>query len=148
MSAVTAKPRLNAPTALADAYLEAWQRHAVDEIVAMHTRDSVFTSVATGRRAAGHKQIAETLAEIFTVWPDLGFELKRRYLTPELIVTESTARATQAIPLPIGGQVIEPTGRPVEFAIADIFPLEGGLIKRKDSYLDAAGYIRQMKEGR
>lgn len=136
------------PDALADRYLDAWQRHDVDEIVSLHTADSAFTSVATGREASGRAEIARRLGEIFALWPDLEFEILRRYVGEGLIVTESVATATQSVPFALGDETIEPTGRPVSFAVADIFPLEGGLIKRKDSYLDALDYVRQMREER
>jgi steroid delta-isomerase-like uncharacterized protein len=139
------KTAAKSPAALAESYLDAWQRHDIERIVSMHTPDSVFTSVATGREAVGREQIAQTIGEIFAVWPDLEFDVRRRYVTTELIVTESIARATQALPLPLGGETIEPNGRPVTFAVADVFPLEDGLIKRKDSYVDAVNYVRQMK---
>lgn len=131
---------------LAERYLDAWQRRRVDEIVALHTADSVFTSVATEREAVGRDAIGKTIDQIFAVWPDLSFEVKRRYVTEELIVTESVARATQAIAFSLGGQTIEPIGRTVQFAVADIFAVDNGLIKRKDTYLDALNYVRQMKE--
>jgi len=37
------------PGVIAEQYLDAWRRHDFDAILALHTDDSVFTSVATGR---------------------------------------------------------------------------------------------------
>jgi steroid delta-isomerase-like uncharacterized protein len=148
MSTVATEGSLPALVEFADRYLAAWHRHDVEAIIALHTPDSVLTSVATGREARGRQGIAQALAEIFAVWPDLSFVVNRRYVTPELIVTESTARATQAVPLTIAGESIQPNGRVVEFAVADIFPIEAGLIKRKDSYVDGANYVRLMREPR
>lgn len=130
---------------LADNYLAAWQAHDIPAILEHHTEDTVFTSVATGRNAAGRTSVAAAFGEIFAVWPDLSFEAKRIYLTPELIVVESTASGTQWTPLPLGDVVIPPNGRRVSFEVADIFPLRDGKIARKDSYLDAYGYIRAMR---
>ena len=131
---------------LADQYLEAWQTHDVDAIVALHTPDSVFTSVATGREAVGRDAVRNAITEIFAVWPDLRFNPVRVYTTPDLIVAESIAETTQALPLPLGGVVVEPNGRHVSFAVADILALEDGLVKRKDSYVDALGYMREMQK--
>src|SRR5262245_59171879 len=102
---------------LADQYREAWQTHDVDAIVALHTPDSVFTSVATGREAVGRDAVRNAITEIFAVWPDLRFNPVRVYTTPDLIVAESIAETTQALPLPLGGVVVEPNGRPVSFEI-------------------------------
>jgi len=131
---------------LADQYLEAWQTHDVDAIIALHTPDSVFTSVATGREAVGRDAVRKAITEIFAVWPDLRFNPVRVYATPDLIVAESIAETTQALPLRLGGVVVEPNGRCVSFAVADILALENGLVKRKDSYVDALGYMREMRK--
>jgi hypothetical protein len=55
------------------------------------------------------------------------------------------AEVTQAVPLPLGDLVIEPTGQRVQFVVADVSALEGGLVKRKDSYVDALGSVRAMQ---
>lgn len=129
---------------LATQYLEAWLRRDVEEILTFHTPDSVFTSVATGKEAIGQEAVREALKTVFAVWPDIRFRVRRLYTSPDLIVCESTAEATQALPLAIGNAVILPTGHPATFEVADIFPLQDGLIKRKDSYWDALDYQRQM----
>jgi uncharacterized protein (TIGR02246 family) len=130
---------------LADQYLKAWQTRDVEAIIALHTPDSVFTSVATGREAIGRDAVRKAITEIFAVWPDLRFKPVRVYTTPGLIVAESIAEATQALPLPLGDVVVMPNGRRVSFAVADILALENGLVKRKDSHVDALGYMRAMR---
>lgn len=133
--------------ALADGYLAAWEAHDVAAILEHHTEDTVFTSVATGRHATGKAAVSAAFREVFAVWPDLTFETRRIYLTPQLIVVESAASGTQSAPLPIGDIVVQPNGRRVSFDVADIFPLRGGRFARKDTYLDAYAYIRAMREG-
>lgn len=130
---------------LASDYLDAWHRHDIEAILSFHTPDTVFTSGATGREAVGLDAVRETLATVFTVWPDLRFEQRRRYLTSTVIVFESTAEATQAVPLPIGDTLIEPTGTPVRFDLADVFALDDGRIARKDTYFDGLAYLRKMQ---
>ncbi len=132
---------------LVDSYLAAWQAQDVAAILEHHTEDTVFTSVATGRHATGKAAVSAAFREVFAVWPDLTFDTRRIYLTPQLIVVESTASGTQSTPLPIGDIVIQPNGRPVSFEVADIFPLRGGRIARKDTYLDAYAYMRAMRDG-
>ena len=131
--------------ALAERYLAAWEAHDLDAIIALHTPDSVFTSVATGREAHGRDAVREAIRQVLAVWPDLHFEPLRVHATDDVIVAESILRATQALPLPLGGEVIEPNGRTVRFAVADILALEDRLVGRKDSYVDALGYVRQMR---
>jgi predicted ester cyclase len=133
------------PADLAERYLQAWQLHDLEAILALHTEDSVFTSVATGKEAVGREAVGTAISETFAVWPDLQFEPIRVYTTPTLIVAETVASATQALPFPLGGVVLEPNGRRASFAVADILALQDGLVKRKDSYVDALGYMRQIE---
>ena len=134
-----------APDVIAERYLQAWQNHDLDGILALHTPDTIFTSVATGREAVGRDAVREAIAQVFAVWPDLRFHPVRVYTTTELIVAESILETTPALPLPLGGIVAEPNGRTVRCAVADILALENGRVKRKDSYLDALDYVRQMQ---
>ena len=138
--AVTDKPQ-----GLAQSYLDAWEAHDVPAIIALHTPDSVFTSVATGREAVGREAVGHAITEIFVAWPDIHFNPLRMYVTPELIVAESVAEAIQAVALRLGGEIVEPNGRRVKFAVADILAVEDGLVKRKDSYVDALGYLCEMR---
>ena len=62
----------------------------------------------------------------------------------DLIVQEWTASATHQRPLRRGDLTAEPTGRRVEWDGVDIFPLENGLIARKDVYSDSVGVLRQI----
>jgi len=101
------------PEVIAEQYLDAWQRHDLDVILALHTDDSVFTSVATGREATGGHAVGEAIAQVFAVWPDLRFQPFRVYTTPEVIVAESVIEATQALSLPLRGTVLEPNGQKV-----------------------------------
>lgn len=129
---------------LTDKYLQAWQDHDVDAVMALHTPDTVFTSAATGTDAIGHSAVREAVSGVFAVWPDLRFHPLHVHATAKLIVGESILEVTQAIPMPLGDIMVEPTGETVRFAIADILELDNGLVKRKSSYFDALGYMRQM----
>jgi steroid delta-isomerase-like uncharacterized protein len=130
---------------LAGQYLEAWQTHDVDAIVALHTADSIFTSVTMGTEAIGRDAVREVVAETFAAWPDLHFHPHRIHTTPNLIVAESTIETTPALPLWFGDTVVKPNGKTITFAVADILVLDNGLVKRKDSYVDTLGYLRQMR---
>lgn len=130
---------------LAGKYLDAWQAHNVDAIIALHTPDTVFTSVATGTEAIGREAVREAIIGIFAVWPDMHFHPHFVHTTPDLMLAESTLKVTQAVPLPLGDTVVEPNGKTIAFPIADILELDNGLVKRKSTYFDALGYVRQMR---
>ena len=112
------------PEALIERYNDAWNRHDVDAIVAMHAPGMVFENHTAGERAEGD-DVRGHIASIFANWPDLRFETRRLYVTPDLVVCEWTAHGTR-------------DGRELSWPGVDVFPLEDGRIKRKDVYSAAA----------
>jgi hypothetical protein len=70
---------------------------------------------------------------------------KRRVVTSSLIVAESLLHGTQAMPLWLGENVIEPNGRAVSVRAVDIFEVDERGAKRRDTYFDLHGYATQMR---
>jgi steroid delta-isomerase-like uncharacterized protein len=101
-------------------YNDAWNRHDVDAICALHADGMVFENHTAGERAEGD-DVRDHIAAIFENSPDLAFETRRLYATPELAVCEWTATATK-------------DGRSVSWPGVDVFPLRDGRIARKDVY--------------
>ena len=129
--------------ALIDAYNDAWNRHDVDRIVAMHAPDMVFENHTAGERAEGDAVRAH-IAAIFEGWPDLRFETRRLYVREDLIVQEWTAHATHSRTMRRGDLVAEPTGRPLQWVGMDVIPVRDRLIARKDVYSDSVSILRQV----
>jgi steroid delta-isomerase-like uncharacterized protein len=114
---------MSAPDAVAEViarYNDAWNRHDVDAIVAMHAPEMVFENHTAGERAEG-EDVGPHIAAIFENWPDLSFGTRRLYVRDGLAVCEWTATATK-------------DGERLEWEGVDIFPFEDGLIARKDVY--------------
>jgi steroid delta-isomerase-like uncharacterized protein len=124
-------------------YNDAWNRHDVDAIVALHAPDMVFENHTAGERAEGGA-VREHIAGIFASWPDLAFETRRLYVADDLVVQEWTASATHDHELRRGDLVSPPSGRRIEWAGCDVIPCADGLIKRKDVYSDSVGILRQV----
>src|SRR5215211_1407008 len=101
-------------------YNQAWNEHDVDTICSLHAPDFVFENHTAGERAEG-EAAREHIAQIFRNTPDLTFRGRRLYVRDGLVVNEWTATATRG-------------GRRVEWDGIDVFPIENGLIKRKDVY--------------
>ena len=106
--------------ALIERYNDAWNRHDVDAICAMHAPGMVFENHTAGERAEG-EAVRDHIASIFANWPDIAFEARRLYATPELAVCEWTASATR------DGSLLSWPG-------VDVFPIRDGRIARKDVY--------------
>lgn len=108
---------------LIDRYDAAWNAQDLDAIDAAHGTAIVFHNHTSGEAAVeGSAAVREHIAAIFANWPDLRFSRRRLYAREDLAVSEWTASATKA------------DGTRIEWDGIDVFPLEGGLLARKDVY--------------
>ena len=114
-----------------DAYNEAWNRHDLDGIVALHAPDMVFENWNAGERAEG-SAVRAHIAQIFENWPDLRFTGRSLYVGDDFVVQEWTAYATH------------PNGTELSWEGVDIFPFRGGKILRKDVYSNASRRVSEQ----
>jgi steroid delta-isomerase-like uncharacterized protein len=129
--------------AVIDRYNDAWNRHDVDAIVAIHAPDMVFENHTAGERAEG-EEVRAHIAAIFDSWPDIAFTTRRLYVRDDLVVQEWTASATHNRELRRGDAVAPPSGKRIEWVGMDVIPFENGLVKRKDVYSDSVSILRQV----
>jgi steroid delta-isomerase-like uncharacterized protein len=114
-------------------YNDAWNAHDLDAIASMHASDVVFHNWSTDERAEGAEAVREHIAAIFGNNPDIAFRGRRLYARDGLVVNEWTATVTRE-------------GRKLEWDGIDVFPIEDGLIKRKDVY-SGFGVARELDSG-
>ena len=126
------------------AYGEAWNRHDVEAILAMHTENSVFENHTSGGRGVGKAAIREILKGVFTTFPDIRFDARRTYVRDDLVTQEWTATGTLAIPYTRGSITVQPTGRRISWSGVDVIPFVGNLVARKDVYVDSIGFLRAL----
>ena len=127
-----------------DKYNDAWNRHDVDAIVAMHTDDSVFHNHTSGGEAVGREAIRRIVSGVFQTFPDIHFELRRLYVRDDLVVQEWTASATHRNPVKYKNETLEPTGQTIRWDGMDVIPMRDGRVARKDVYADSMSYLRQL----
>ena len=125
-------------------YSDAWNRHDVEAILALHTDDSVFENHTSGGLAVGKLEIRRLLEGVFATFPDLRFATRRAYFTESVAVLEWTASATHANPVARGTQTFPPTGNALSWKGMDVLPLRDGLIARKDVYADSLTFLKQL----
>ena len=118
---------------LAVRYGAAWAEHDLDAIMAMHTDETVFQLHGGGEPAVGRSAVREAFAAGMEQWPDIRFDRKRVHIGSGHFVSEYEMSATK-------------DGRPIVCEGVDVFTVEGGLIARKDTYLDLAAVQRQLGE--
>jgi steroid delta-isomerase-like uncharacterized protein len=126
------------------AYNDAWNRHDVEAVVALHTEDSVFQNHTSGGHAQGREAIREVVAGVFRALPDIHFSTRRLYVRDDLVVQEWTATATHSQPITARGQTVPPTGRRITWNGMDVIPMRGGKVARKDVYSDSISYLKQL----
>jgi uncharacterized protein YceH (UPF0502 family) len=114
-----------------DAYNEAWNRHDLDGIVALHAPGMVFENHNAGERAEGDA-VRTHIATIFENWPDLRFTGRRLYVGEDFVVQEWTAYATHS------------SGRELTWEGVDLFPFKDGKILRKDVYSNASRRVPEQ----
>ena len=107
-------------------YNDAWNRHDLAVIEALHAPTIVFHNHTAGERVEGAAEVIDHIAGIFSRWPDLAFRTERLYARDDLAVCEWTATAKAA------------DGRVLEWDGVDLFPIADGLIARKDVYSSSA----------
>ena len=112
-------------------YGDAWNRHDLDAICALHADRMVFENHNAGERAEGDA-VRDHIASIFANWPDLRFEERATYVGDAFVVQEWTAHATHA------------SGVPLTWDGVDIFPFENGKILRKDVYSNASRVVPEQ----
>ena len=114
-----------------DAYNEAWNRHDLDGILALHAPGMVFENWNAGERAEGDA-VGRHIASIFENWPDLRFTGRSLYVGESFVVQEWTAYATH------------PSGKELTWEGVDIFPFKDGKILRKDVYSNASRRVSEQ----
>ena len=118
---------------LAVRYGDAWAAHDLDAIMAMHTADTVFHLHGGAAPAVGLSAVREAFAAGIEQWPDIRFDRKRVHIGSGHFVSEYEMCASK-------------DGHPIVCDGVVVFTVEGGLIARKDSYLDLAAIQRQLEE--
>ena len=114
-----------------DAYNEAWNRHDLDAIVALHAPGMIFQNYNAGERAEGDAVRAH-IGAIFENWPDIRFTGRTLYVGEDFVVQEWTAHATH------------PSGKELTWEGVDLFPFKNGKILRKDVYSNASRRVPEQ----
>ena len=116
---------------LAGLYHQAWADHDPTAIAALHTDDSVFHMHGVAPEAVGRIAVTELATTLVSLIPDLGFAMKRGYLGDDHLVIEYAMSGTFA------GSSFVCDG-------ADVIAVSGGLVARKDTYLDLTALVGQV----
>jgi ketosteroid isomerase-like protein len=101
--------------------------------VALHTDDTRFHAHVGQEPAHGKAAVRQAFTELFDQFPDLGFEQVSLRTGSDFWVVEWKMTGT-----------IAATGARFEVDLIDFITVEHGLVKSKDSYLDAVSLQAQL----
>ena len=119
--------------ALFERYADAWRRHDPDAIVALHTEDTRFHAHVGREPAHGKAAVRQAFADLLAQFPDLAFEQVSVRTGSDFWVVEWKMSGTLA-----------GTDYGFEVDLIDVIAVEDGLVKSKDSYLDAVSMQAQL----
>jgi steroid delta-isomerase-like uncharacterized protein len=114
-------------------YADAWGRRDPDAIVALHTEDTQFHAHVGQEPARGKAAVRQAFADLLAQFPDLAFEQVSLIIGSDFWVVEWKMSGTVAA-----------TGVSFDVDLLDRITVEAGLVKTKDSYLDAVSMQSQL----
>jgi steroid delta-isomerase-like uncharacterized protein len=114
-------------------YADAWGRYDPDAIVALHTEDTRFHAHVGQEPAVGKAAVRQAFADLFAQFPDLAFEQVSLKTGTDYWVVEWKMSGTLAA-----------TGAHFDVDLLDLITVENGLVRTKDSYLDAVSMQAQL----
>lgn len=114
-------------------YADAWGSRDPDTIVALHTEDTRFHAHIGQQPARGKTEVRRAFADLLAQFPDLSFEQVSLRTGSDFWVVEWKMRGTLA-----------GTDDGFEVDLIDLITVEDGLVKSKDSYIDAVSMQAQL----
>src|SRR2546421_1852189 len=126
-------------------WLEAWNSHDPDRLLALMTDDISYEDSAWPTTMRGHGEVREFLRHAWTAFPDMRFELKDGpFLHPTLPSATATWTGSLTHTGPIDPPGVAPTGRHVEFAGFDLHEYRDGKVARLWICFDVAAIMREL----
>jgi steroid delta-isomerase-like uncharacterized protein len=114
-------------------YTDAWGSRDPDKIVALHTADTTFLAHIGQDAAQGKDAVRQAFAGLFVQFPDLAFAPVAQRIGSDFWVAEWRMSGTLA-----------GTDARFEVDLVDVLTVEHGLVKSKDSYVDAVSMQAQL----
>jgi steroid delta-isomerase-like uncharacterized protein len=114
-------------------YTEAWASRDPDKIVTLHTQDTTFHAHVGQDAARGKDAVRQAFADLFAQFPDLAFTPVAQRVGSDFWVAEWRMSGTLA-----------GTDTAFEVDLVDVVTIQDGLVKSKDSYIDAVSMQAQL----
>ena len=114
-------------------YTDAWASRDPDKIVALHTENTTFHAHIGQDAARGKDAVRQAFADLFAQFPDLTFAPVAQRIGHDFWVAEWRMSGT-----------LSGTDTGFEVDLVDVVTVEDGLVRSKDSYIDAVSMQSQI----
>lgn len=125
-----------------EAYIQAWNRHDINEILAIVSDDFIYDERPMTMREplVGKTAFADYLARVFTAFPDLSIEILSCEAGKETAWSESMMRGMQT------GRMgrLPPSKKQMAVRVACAFEVAQGRLIHERLYWDRANTLRQF----
>lgn len=134
---------------LSERYLQAWNDHDLEGILALQTPDSEFRlHGGDGVRIwKGIDACRECYDFLLRAWPDQRFECNSLAFMDNMWIDHCTLTATLAMPWTMASRTYRPTGRAIAIEIADIMYCHGNRVRVKEGWIDGLAMHNQLMRG-
>ena len=125
-------------------HIEAFNRGDWDKIRSLLSPNAVYTEPATGRRLQGQAQIIEAFKDWRNAFSDLKGDVKNIFAHDKYVIAEVEWKGTHNGTLrgPMGE--IAATFKPCTVRSAEVFELEGEVVKENRNYFDLLTMLQQL----
>ena len=129
----------------AQRWLDAWNSHEPDTLLALMTEDIVYDDSAWPKQMRGHGDVREFLQHTWQGLPDMRFELvDGPYLAPGEPKAAFYWRGTATHEGALNPPGLAATGKRIEFEGVDTHEYRDGKVARLRIVFDMAGTMRQL----
>jgi steroid delta-isomerase-like uncharacterized protein len=129
----------------AQRWLEAWNSHEPERLLALMTEDIVYDDSAWPTTMRGHAEVRMFLDHAWTGFPDMRFEeVEGPFIVPGKPKAAFQWKGTATQTGPIDPPGFAPTGRRIEFFGADFHEYRDGRVCRLTIVFDMAGVAMQL----
>jgi steroid delta-isomerase-like uncharacterized protein len=121
--------------------------HDIDAYMALVAEDAVFRGPGgrDGREDRGRDAIRAIVQSFEVAYPESHFEVVRRFVDGDTVITEYTSTATQSGPLTLAtGETVEPSGKTIVERQVSIDRVVDGKIVEETVYYDRHTVLEQL----
>lgn len=129
-----------------EALITAFNEHDIDKIMTFFSPDVTWEDPSLPKPTVGTTEARETVAAIFTAFPDLHFDPKtlKVLVAPDGKTAMSSWTWTGTMLGPIDPPGYAPTGKVATVPGVCVYELEDGLVRRHMVVYDVLGMLQQL----